>query len=146
MSSNPAFDGFLNALARLESPEFLEDLSEQLAHTVEGLLEKSFTSATSPATGKVWEPRKLARGRQQPPHLPLYKSHDMHDSFVVESNAAGVRVTNDVFYAGFQNDGTRDGRLPARGMVPRQGELGTWEEPIDDTAREFLASKLAEIA
>lgn len=139
--SPAAYDELIHAISELESDEFLEDLAEQLGHKVEELIERTFQTATAP-DGKPWAPRKLAAGRKTPPHFPLRKSYEMHDSFHVETNRAGVRVTNPVPYTGFQNDGTR--YITARPMVPDNGDLGTWEEPLRDVAQAFFNSKINE--
>jgi hypothetical protein len=68
----------------------------------------------------------------------------MHDSFHVESNASGVKVTNPVVYAPVQNYGNLAGTLAARGMLPHEGELGNWEEPLRKTAQEYFNSKISE--
>jgi hypothetical protein len=136
-----SYDELIHSIAELESTEFLEELSEHLGKEVERLIEHGFQSATAP-DGTVWAPRKLAKGRTSPPHLPLRKSYRMHDSFTVEASAAGVHVTNPVEYTRFQNDGT--GYIDARPMVPPEGDLQGWEKPLKEAGLKFLATKLNE--
>lgn len=136
-----SYDEMIHALSELESPEFLEGLAHELGVKVDELIEKSFTSATAP-DGHPWAPRKLARGAHQPPHLPLRKSYDMHDSFHTETNQTGVRVTNPVPYTPFQLDGTR--YITARPVLPPEGDLQNWEEPLQHTAVKYMGSKINE--
>lgn len=136
-----SFDDVISAIGELESQEFLEGMAKEMSAVVEDLVEKGFQTATDPY-GNPWAPRKLAEGRRQPPHLPLRKTYQLHDSFRVESSAQGVKVTNPVAYAPFINDGTRN--MDARAMLPGEKGLGDWEEPLREAARDYLNSKLGE--
>jgi hypothetical protein len=139
MSNPVAFDDLIETLTQLESTEFLEELAKEMGSKVDELVRDGFSKATDPY-GDPWAPRKLARGRVTPPHLPLRKTDTMHDSFHVESNAAGLKVTNPVVYTPFQNDGTRF--IDARGMVPDDRGLGEWEDPLRKVAQQVFNSKL----
>ena len=142
----PAYDELIHALAELEDDAFLEGLSKELGETVEHLIKRGFETATAP-DGTPWAPRKLAAGRHRPPHLPLDYSGAMKSSFHVESNRTRLKVTNEAVsargypYAEVQNYGNRAGTLAARPMVPGD-DLGTWEEPLRETALAFFNSKL----
>lgn len=139
MNTPAAYDDFIALCSELESDEFLEDLSEKLGMEIEALVQNGFRTATAP-NGQPWAPRKLARGRSTPPHLPLDKSGEMKGSFHVETNKTGVRVTNPVIYSGFQNYGTRF--IDARPMLPGADGLGTWEQPLREVAQDHFNSKL----
>lgn len=135
--SNPAmYDEFISDLAKIESQEFLEDLSEELGETVDELIQSGFTRATDPY-GDPWAPRKLARGRTTPPHLPLQKTMEMRESFAVHTSAEGVKVTNPVIYTGYIQGGTRF--IPAREMLPDPARgLGDWEEHLREKAQKVM--------
>ncbi len=138
--SNPAsFDEFMHAITELESNAFLQELSAELGDKIEELIQEGFRTATAP-NGQTWAPRKLAKGRKTPPHLPLDKSGDMKGSFRTETSAESIKVNNPVIYTGFQNYGTRF--IDARPMLPGEDGLGTWEQPLRETAQSFMNSKL----
>jgi hypothetical protein len=81
------------------------------------------------------------------PHLPLDYSGAMKSGFHVDSSRMGLKVTNEAVstrgypYAVVQNYGNRARTLAARPMVPAD-DLGTWEEPLRETALAFFNSKL----
>jgi hypothetical protein len=129
MSNPAAYDELIHALSDLESNEFLEEMSERLGETVKGLIDEGFQSNITPY-GETWAPRRS--GGSWP---LLEKSGEMRASFHIETNAAGVKATNPVEYASYQNYGTR--YISARAMLPDGSKgLGEWEEPLRASARE----------
>jgi hypothetical protein len=139
MSDPVAFTDLVESLTELESPAFLEEMSAELGATISGLIQDGFSKATDPY-GHVWAPRKLARGRSTPPHLPLNLTGAMKGSFVVSTSHDGVRVDNPVVYTGFHQTGTRF--IDARKMLPDESGLGDWEEPMRRTALGVMAKHL----
>lgn len=142
VKSSPAgFQRLLSDLDSLQDREFIEEVAEEMGDTVEDLIAKGFASATDPY-GIVWPPRKLARGRRIPPHPPLDKSGDLKGSFHVEHNAGGLKVHNPVIYAPVQNYGNLAGTIDARAMLPREGEVGDWEQPLTDAAQRVFNRRM----
>ena len=141
MSDPRQYNEMIDMLTRLESPEFLEEMSERLVGTAMDLVQKGFASATDPY-GHPWAPRQLAKGRHTPPHLPLDLSGNMKESFHPEAHREGFSITNPVVYTAFHQDGTR--YLDARAMLPDERGLGDWEEPLQETARRVFNEYLNE--
>lgn len=141
MSDTAAFSDFVSMLSELEDESFLEGLADELGEKIDELIQNGFRTATAP-NGQPWAPRKLARGRTAPPHLPLDRSGSMRGSFHRESSVESIKVTNPVAYTGYQNYGTR--YIDARAMLPGSDGLGTWEQPLRDVTQKFMNAKLNE--
>ena len=125
-----AYDDFISMLAELEEPSFLEDVAENLGIEVKKLIDEGFVSNSTPY-GEQW-----VRGGRYPWPV-LQKTGAMRAGFHVETNSAGVKVTNPVEYATYQNNGTR--YISANAMVPDNSRgLGDWEEPLRNSARDTL--------
>lgn len=98
--------------------------------------ERRFTSATVNAGG-VYKQGKARRGHKLLDLTGKFKG-DFH---VIGVNRAGYTIGNPTEYGGYLHRGTKF--MVARSVVPREGEgLGTWAEPLQETAREFIRKKL----
>jgi hypothetical protein len=129
-----SYDEFIHALSELESGEFLEEVADRLGEKIKELIDNGFRTNSTPY-GEQW----VRKGSY--PWPILEKTGAMRAGFHVATNAAGVKATNPVEYARFQNDGTR--YVHANAMLPDAGRgLGDWQEPLREVARAVFNSKL----
>lgn len=136
MGAMSSFDDFMDSLKEIESDTFLEEISEGMGEVVKDLIQSGFQSQTDPY-GNGWAPR---RGTYA--HPPLDKSGEMKGSFLVGTNATGVKVTNPTLYSPFQQYGTRT--IDARAMLPDNAKgLGDWDKPLRESADATFKKKMA---
>ena len=124
-----------------------EELCEELAVQALDLIRIGFNGEQDP-NGYPWAPRVGDSGRTKSGGVYsksnpiLYDTGTLKESFVIAGvNKNGFGIINDTPYAGYHQTGTT--KMVARPMVPsKDGGLGEWAKPFQDTAREFIKRKL----
>lgn len=97
--------------------------------------------------GQPWKPLKSPRGRQgkkKRSDKPLIDTGRLRASFRAQPDGATVRVSTDVDYAEFHQDGTS--RIPRRQILPDDdGGLGPrWSAAFEKEAEAVLTKALIE--
>lgn len=129
---------FARRLEKLADDVTREDLAEELGKKALELYEQDFRATVDPR-GVGWAPRSRRSRRTNP--LLDDTGRLKGGAQIVGVNKNGFGLVVDVPYAGYIHGGTT--KMPRRRIVPVKGEtLGTWAEPLQETARAFIRRKL----
>lgn len=108
------------------------ELYHKVGEKALALVQDGFHKETDPY-GSNWAAKKYQNGRKI-----LVDSGTLQSSFEMESSPEGFTIRNDTPYAGYHQSGTD--RMVARKMIPDEGSLGDWEEPLREVMQEFFES------
>jgi len=119
-------------LGDLTKGDALQQIANAAANESLTQLNLGFRASRDPY-GNPWRPLKYRQGQ------PLRDTRRMQSAWDKQVTARGFRLFNRTPYTRFHQYGTqgrntragkRVGAIPARPMVPRGNDMGTWAEPV----------------
>lgn len=129
-------NSFVKTLQSLALPQEQQALAQTLGNVALLATRQCFETSTSPE-GEAWKPLKKRAGK------PLVDTGSLRDSFAVNVRRNKITITSDHPGAALHQYGYRERGIPARPMLPAEGEVPpAWDNLFRALFERAMSAKL----